>query len=118
MSSFRLSAGILTARAARRPGSSTQTSFDEGTAPSPSCLSRKGEAGEATPRRVAGASESRPVARALAPAQVLRLGVEAAAVAVEGVPAEDRGDLEGVGEFIGALAPAHRALDQARDVKP
>src|ERR671934_1554363 len=65
MSSFRPSAGILTARAARRPGSSTQTSFDEGTAPSPSCLSRKGEAGEATPRRVAGASESRPVARAL-----------------------------------------------------
>src|SRR5262249_29062179 len=47
------------------PGSSTQTRFDQGTAPSPLCLSRKGEAGEATPRDAPGASESRPVARAL-----------------------------------------------------
>jgi hypothetical protein len=33
------------------------------------------------------------------------------------VPAENRGDLERVGEFVGVFAPAHRALDQARDVK-
>src|SRR5439155_770769 len=52
-----------------------------------------------------------------APAQVLRLGVEAAPVAIDGIAAEDRGNLERVGKLVGALAPAHRALDEARDVK-
>src|SRR6516165_7473168 len=53
-----------------------------------------------------------------APAQVLRLGVEVTAIAVECVLAEDRGDLQRIGEFVSTLAPAHRVVEQAGDVKP
>src|SRR5262249_47308606 len=50
-------------------------------------------------------------------AQVLRLGVEVTAIAVERVLAEDRGDLERIGELVGALAPAHGVVEQAGDVE-
>src|SRR5262249_48444294 len=58
------------------------------------------------------------VTRTHAPAQVLRLGVEVTAIAVECVLAEDRGDLQRIGEFVSTLAPAHRVVEQAGDVKP
>src|SRR4030095_13643426 len=64
------------------------------------------------------AREPRVAPSARAPAEVLRLGREAAAVTVERIPAENRGDLERIGEFIRAIAPAHRAVEQARDRKP
>src|SRR5262249_61620878 len=63
------------------------------------------------------AARTASLARAHAPAQVLCLTVEPPPISIERVAAEDRGDLERVGEFVGALAPAHRALDETRDVK-
>src|SRR6516164_6431687 len=56
------------------------------------------------------------VTRTHASAQVLRLGVEVTAIALECVLAEDRGDLQRIGEFVSTLAPAHRVVEQAGDV--
>jgi hypothetical protein len=36
---------------------------------------------------------------------------------VEGVFAEDRRNLQRVGKFVGALAPAHRMIEQASDIE-
>ena len=57
------------------------------------------------------------IGRAQAPAHVLRLGVIMSAITVERVLAEDGGDLERVGELVGAAAPPHGGVEQAGDVE-
>src|SRR6202030_4842304 len=51
------------------------------------------------------------------PPDILRLAVIAAAVTLHRVFAEDRGDLDGVGEIVGAAAPGHGFVHEAQDVE-